>query len=565
MPPPRPARRKGRWPAVVPSPRRAPGWCSRRRGSCTSARRTRSGDSAPLPPTSAAGAAARAGRSRSALGRRRRRRVARAAAAAAAAAAAGRRAGALDGAAELAASERVHVVFSTDCSPYQDYQAEVVFHSAALVGQRSPITRIASGRDDARAALRAARQSRALRRALPPGFQRYARTGKYHFYNKPRGLLHWLEHGAPAGEGGDVGDAGATDRRRAARRGDRPRLHLPAAADGRARQPLERRGRERVARGRTPRCRGGVPAGQLYGLQTKWTTFRRAYICGAGSPCATVSARDAAKYYPVGPPYILHRDDWLRLAPSWVEFVPKVYEEYPSLLAEMYAYCLAAAHLGLPHVKLDSFMVSNVDAYGEGWAFVDALDRPMAACAPPPRGARRRTRRGLSRTRPSSSTTAELPARRVALRSGAVPRGLLEDCASRTSRSRRPTCTTRPRDAAAHAPVQVPRRPQGRAPRASATRSRCASGRVINSARARAPRDVRRARQQHGGARLSTPRWRRSTTIVAKRVRFGMGGRGPSIPAKTAEHSRRRRSRGSSAGDSTARSGGGRPRRPCGR
>ena len=33
---------------------------------------------------------------------------------------------------------------------------------------------------------------------------------------------------------------------------------------------------------------------------------------------------EAAKHYPVGPPYVLHRDDWLKLTPSWVEFVPKV-------------------------------------------------------------------------------------------------------------------------------------------------------------------------------------------------------------------------------------------------
>ena len=78
--------------------------------------------------------------------------------------------------------------------------------------------------------------------------------------------------------------------------------------------------------------------------------------------------------------------------------MPSVYALYPSLLAEMYAYCLAAAHLGLPHVKLDSFMVSNVDAYGEGWAFVDALGRPMAACEPPPPG-------GGARRAPSAGGT----------------------------------------------------------------------------------------------------------------------------------------------------------------
>jgi hypothetical protein len=42
----------------------------------------------------------------------------------------------------------IHVIFSTDCSTYQDWQTLVVFHSATAVGQKGPITRIASGCDE---------------------------------------------------------------------------------------------------------------------------------------------------------------------------------------------------------------------------------------------------------------------------------------------------------------------------------------------------------------------------------------------------------------------------------
>lgn len=42
----------------------------------------------------------------------------------------------------------IHVVFSTDCSTYQDWQTLVVFHSAQTVGQKGPVTRIASGCDN---------------------------------------------------------------------------------------------------------------------------------------------------------------------------------------------------------------------------------------------------------------------------------------------------------------------------------------------------------------------------------------------------------------------------------
>ena len=42
----------------------------------------------------------------------------------------------------------VHVVFSTDCSAFQDWQSLLVFHSAGQAGQKGSITRIASGCDD---------------------------------------------------------------------------------------------------------------------------------------------------------------------------------------------------------------------------------------------------------------------------------------------------------------------------------------------------------------------------------------------------------------------------------
>jgi hypothetical protein len=39
----------------------------------------------------------------------------------------------------------IHIIFSTDCNPYQDWQSLSVFYSATVVKQKGPITRIASG------------------------------------------------------------------------------------------------------------------------------------------------------------------------------------------------------------------------------------------------------------------------------------------------------------------------------------------------------------------------------------------------------------------------------------
>jgi hypothetical protein len=44
----------------------------------------------------------------------------------------------------------VIIVFSTDCSPYQDWQTLVLFHSAQRVKQKGRVIRIASGCDEAK-------------------------------------------------------------------------------------------------------------------------------------------------------------------------------------------------------------------------------------------------------------------------------------------------------------------------------------------------------------------------------------------------------------------------------
>jgi hypothetical protein len=44
----------------------------------------------------------------------------------------------------------------------------------------------------------------------------------------------------------------------------------------------------------------------------------------------------------------------VQLADKWVEFVPHSVKGHPGLLAEMYAFCIAAAHLKLPHTGKSS-------------------------------------------------------------------------------------------------------------------------------------------------------------------------------------------------------------------
>lgn len=123
----------------------------------------------------------------------------------------------------------------------------------------------------------------------------------------------------------------------------------------------------------------GKPVAQMYGLGAPWTfdthkKFNRTKICGLGSPCLLPDHVFGEAHYAVGPPYIIIKSDMDKLTKTWTEFVPRVYEGYPYLLAEMYAYSMAAAHEKLPHFQFEHFMVSNTDAGGEGWPLIDKLD-----------------------------------------------------------------------------------------------------------------------------------------------------------------------------------------------
>ena len=280
------------------------------------------------------------------------------------------------------AQNEVHVIFSTDCNPFQDWQSLLLFHSATQVGQQGPITRIASGCDE----VKKKELTELYQKLYPtyhvhftPDFAIDPKTGKkYHFYNKPYGVLHWLDNAQPAIAPGTVVALIDPDFIFL-----RP---LTAKMAGQANTIVS----GSVSTSEVfDRIKAGHPAAQHYGLGGPWVDdthkkFNRTYICGEKSPCRRVpSPREGDKYYAVGPPYILERNDMHALAKSWVDFVPRVYEGYPYLLAEMYAYSMAAAHEQLPHLRVDHFMVSNTLAGGEGWQWVDALSD---VCTPPVNG-----------------------------------------------------------------------------------------------------------------------------------------------------------------------------------
>ncbi len=276
----------------------------------------------------------------------------------------------------------VHVVFSTDCTPFQDWQTLVLFHSATVVGQKGAITRIASGCDDEKKDTLIKLYDklwpdRPYRAHFTPDFKHDAKSNKkYDFYNKPWGVKHWLEFADPPVQPEVVVALLDPDMILL-----RP-ITVDVSSQENAIWSMKLEKSEMI-----PRVVEGRPVAQLYGLGAPWTNdkhqkFNRAKICGEGSACLEAKEHWAAEHFSVGPPYLVHKRDMVRICDTWTQFVPKVYEGYPYLLAEMYAYSMAAAHEKLPHLQGEHYMVSNTDVNpGEGWPWVD--DLPDGVCELP--------------------------------------------------------------------------------------------------------------------------------------------------------------------------------------
>lgn len=271
--------------------------------------------------------------------------------------------------------DNIHVIFSTDCQEYQDWQSLLLFHSAYVVGQRGRITRIASGCEPDKAAMLTALYKRLYPRYdvhFTPDFSKDAKTNvRYKFYNKPRGLKHWLEFANPPVDDNAIVALLDPDmiflRPLTTHTIDDPNLLYDIRYYTKNKYEFPRKVQQ------------GNPAAQQYGLGAPWTNenhrhFNKTLLCDKGSPCLSVESNFGEHHYSVGPPYFVHKKDMIRIANTWTRLVPKVYEKYPYLLAEMYAYSMAAAHEELPHTSVHHYMVSNTEAGGEGWDHIDALE-----------------------------------------------------------------------------------------------------------------------------------------------------------------------------------------------
>jgi len=277
-----------------------------------------------------------------------------------------------------------HVVFSTDCGKFQHWQSYLLFYSAMKVGQKGYVTRIASGCDEAQKVEVqkwhdehvASAMSSMFTVHFTPHFSTVKNGkkagGEYKFFNKPFGLNHWMENGEHMGLDGSMKMMHPDD---IVALIDPDQILLrPITSDFSDLETTIVSGPALDPKTRKFKVEHGQPFGQHYGFGASWQKLDLVKITGDEKTHAlSYSNEEGRKYFAVGPPYIGTATDMYAISVKWSEFAPRVHEQLPSLMAEMYAYCSAAAHLGLNHQVFDHGMVSATDAAGEGWPFIDAI------------------------------------------------------------------------------------------------------------------------------------------------------------------------------------------------
>jgi hypothetical protein len=201
----------------------------------------------------------------------------------------------------------------------------------------------------------------------------------YVYFNKPFGVRHWMEHATHLGLNSDGKTVHNEDTVVIVLDPDmillRPVTHDFSNELETIVNEFRWDGEEA-----TMLVTHGKPFAQIYGIGDYWRKFNLTAIAGSDSPAHLVTEQDGRGYYPAGPPYLATARDMYQISLKWTEFARPVHLEYPHLLAEMFAYCIAAAHLKLPHQMIESLMISNVGAAGEGWPFVDAIETAEEIC-----------------------------------------------------------------------------------------------------------------------------------------------------------------------------------------
>ena len=300
--------------------------------------------------------------------------------------------------------KKYHMVFSTSCSPFQNWQSLAFFYFAHKVKQPGTVTRLVSGcTDDQAEKLRVIHKERVVPLEIP-GLQNFemhvtpnfdnSKGGDQKYFNKPNGLLHWMEQSL-----GFNGKSSHEDDDSIVIIVDPDMMLLRPITDDLSSKNYAggwvdtKNTRTHITEGHdlvdytNHAVTHGRPHAQEYGYGSGWIRAVQGHleeIVGRDSPALKVSLEDAEDYYPAGPPYVATAKDMYQIAIHWVKFLPKYHDYFQGMMCEMHSYSLAAAHLELPHKLARGFMVSDTDAHGENFDFVEKKMTKANVCMSPP-------------------------------------------------------------------------------------------------------------------------------------------------------------------------------------
>ena len=279
-----------------------------------------------------------------------------------------------------------HIVFSSGCNALQDWQSYMFFYHIMASGFTGNVTRVASCEtDEQAAALRKSHNEQISSLMSPkfllhttPDYTHMAPGEKYNFFNKPFGVRHWMEHGLDF----------ANQEMKFAKT-----IVVLMDPDQFLMRPFRRDMTNEAGlwHGKDSGYRivdQGQPMAALYGFGGSW--IRKLNVTellelpalqnmpphvNEQSRLRTLTPQEVGQSYAVGPPYVVQASDMWKIVRTWADLVVPIHQQMAggTFLAEMFAYCMAAAHWNLPHQISRSFMISDPEvAAAEAW--VDWID-----------------------------------------------------------------------------------------------------------------------------------------------------------------------------------------------
>ena len=290
---------------------------------------------------------------------------------------------------ELEILPKYNVVFSTGCSESQNWQSYVFFYHAYKCKQKGTVTRIASGCTSKQKQYLETTFKKAILALSPTNFKLHYtpdyskvhmkgdKSGgdNYPYFNKPFGVRHWMENAL----GYNTTYAKTAD---SLRNPNEDSIIMLLDPDQILLKPLTHDYRNDTIMKWVERntdspkiVQHKTVIAQQYGYGGKWISPKYVRvedllpddINTKSSPLWKLKIKTASKFA-AGPPYMATANDMYMIVDKWCTFVPLVHQNFNHLLAEMFAWQLAAHHVHRRPITTSGLMISRVEQENdEGW------------------------------------------------------------------------------------------------------------------------------------------------------------------------------------------------------